>query len=159
MRIRGLGLVLALFCFNACGDDGDDGGGTGGAGTGGTGGSATGSTGGSGGMAGSDAGTDGSAGTGGGGTDGGGTDGGGTGGGSTDGGKPDSGKPDGGPSKCTYDADCKLFSSYCSTAPCQCIVLQPGEADPKCNGTQVSCLKDPCAGKGVVCQGGTCKLT
>lgn len=69
------------------------------------------------------------------------------------------GKPDGGNSKCTLDKDCKLFASYCSTSPCVCLALQPGEADPKCGGTTVNCLKDPCEGKVAVCgSGGTCKV-
>ncbi len=57
---------------------------------------------------------------------------------------------------CSSAADCRLFSSYCATAPCECIVLQPGERDPPCTGGMVSCFVDPCARARVACVAGVC---
>jgi hypothetical protein len=57
------------------------------------------------------------------------------------------------PAGCRSDNDCRLFSSYCETAPCQCIPLPAGAPDPVCNGRMVTCLFDPCMKKKAVCDG------
>jgi hypothetical protein len=71
-------------------------------------------------------------------------------------GKADTGKPplDGG--GCSDASDCRLFSSYCSTAACVCIPLLKGEPSPKCEGGMVSCFVDPCSMKTAACEGGKC---
>lgn len=54
-------------------------------------------------------------------------------------------------------SDCRLFSSYCSTAPCKCIPLKKSDPNPPCNGGTVTCLVDPCNGKTAACSdAGTC---
>lgn len=58
--------------------------------------------------------------------------------------------------QCKAASECRLFSSYCSTAPCACIPLVKGEPSPKCEGTMVACFVDPCASKTAGCTGGTC---
>ena len=58
--------------------------------------------------------------------------------------------------QCKAATDCRLFSSYCSTAPCVCIPLRKGDAAPKCTGTMVACFVDPCASKTADCVGGSC---
>src|SRR5262245_16759888 len=35
---------------------------------------------------------------------------------------------------CMSDNDCRLFSSYCVNAPCQCFALPAMQADPPCKG-------------------------
>lgn len=184
MRARGvLGVMVASGLALAACSDGDSTtdatggsagaatGGSGGTATGGSGGSATGGSGGtaSGGTAGSA--TGGAAGSASGGTAGssaGGAAGSSTGGvagtasGGSAGAQPDAGPGDGGKldggTVCTQAGDCKLFSSYCSTAPCECMALQPGEADPICKGTTVNCTKDPCQGKKAQCNVGVCSV-
>ncbi len=58
--------------------------------------------------------------------------------------------------QCRQDSDCHLFSSYCATAPCQCIALGPGERDPRCNGGMVTCFVPPCRNRTAACVGGSC---
>lgn len=71
--------------------------------------------------------------------------------------KTDAGKPDTDPGgSCSNPTDCRLFSSYCSTDPCKCIPLLKGEPSPKCAGTMVTCLVDPCNGKTADCAAGMC---
>lgn len=69
----------------------------------------------------------------------------------------DSGSPvDGG---CTSANDCKLFASYCSTAPCKCLPLNKGDPNPVCGGQTVQCLIAPCLNKIAVCSdAGTCAV-
>src|SRR5262245_45563823 len=55
---------------------------------------------------------------------------------------------------CTDDDDCRLFSSYCEG--CFCLALGVDEPDPKCDGVEVACLIDPCAGQQAACDAGTC---
>jgi hypothetical protein len=65
-------------------------------------------------------------------------------------------------SKCSADADCRTWSSYCQEAPCACRVLASSEPDPKCLGTgatKVRCFADPCLRKVASCQSGACVLT
>ena len=64
----------------------------------------------------------------------------------------------GGGSGCQTAADCRLYSSYCSTAPCQCFALGRNDPDPPCAGTQMSCIVDPCANARLACGGGHCLL-
>jgi hypothetical protein len=60
---------------------------------------------------------------------------------------------------CSGAGDCRLFSSYCSTASCQCIPLGKNDPDPACGGGTVTCLKDPCLAKTAVCNGsGKCAV-
>jgi hypothetical protein len=168
--MRKLGYLVAVtLVFVGCGSDDDDGGskGTGGSSTGGT------SSGGTGGSGGSTGGSGGSTGGSGGAT--GGTAGTATGGaagaaGSPNidagsGGKPNldggtGGKPnlDAGGNSCTGTADCKLFSSYCVNAPCQCIPLHVDQKNPPCQGGQVLCTIDPCLNKQAACVNGACVI-
>ena len=62
------------------------------------------------------------------------------------------------PSTCKLDVDCRLFSSYCSTAPCMCLAIPAKDPDPPCNGNMVNCFADPCANKKAGCDAilGTC---
>jgi len=71
------------------------------------------------------------------------------------------GKPAPGGAKCSTDADCHTFASYCAEAPCACRVLGKGEGDPKCAGAgpKVNCLVNPCMNKAAHCQSGACVLT
>ena len=57
---------------------------------------------------------------------------------------------------CTFDSDCKLYSSYCADRPCDCIPLIASDPAPKCTGAMVACFVDPCAGRMPVCSAGTC---
>ena len=59
---------------------------------------------------------------------------------------------------CSGASDCKLYSSYCSTAACQCIPLGKNEPNPTCGGGTVTCLVDPCLGKTAVCNGAKCAV-
>lgn len=52
------------------------------------------------------------------------------------------------------DADCRLFSDYCTG--CDCRALAPGASDPKCKGPGVRCIADPCGRKRAACMEGTC---
>src|SRR3954447_16503131 len=62
-------------------------------------------------------------------------------------------------SGCQARTDCRLFSSYCRTAPCQCLAVGRGDVDPPCvSGTQ-TCIVDPCLNKSADCQGGVCVVT
>ena len=62
-------------------------------------------------------------------------------------------------SSCQLRTDCRVYSSYCRSAPCQCLALGRNEVDPPCVvGTQ-SCIVDPCANKSADCQGGACVVT
>lgn len=79
-------------------------------------------------------------------------------GGASDGGVLDATASDGGfdAGACSGAQDCRLHSSYCSTAPCQCFPLRATEPDPKCEGTPITCFADPCMGKVATCSSGTC---
>jgi len=55
---------------------------------------------------------------------------------------------------CHADADCRLFSDYCSG--CDCRALPNGSPDPTCSGPGVQCLVDPCQRKSAVCTNGAC---
>ena len=57
---------------------------------------------------------------------------------------------------CASANDCRLFSSYCKSAPCQCLALARGAVDPPCVVGMQSCLVDPCLGKRAGCSGGMC---
>ena len=58
------------------------------------------------------------------------------------------------PATCRQDADCRLFSDYCTG--CDCRALAREEKDPGCSGPGVRCLVDPCQNKAAACQGGKC---
>jgi hypothetical protein len=60
---------------------------------------------------------------------------------------------------CQTAADCRLYSSYCVTAPCQCIPLGRQEVDPPCVAGTQSCLIDPCLNKSAACTNGLCAVT
>jgi hypothetical protein len=64
--------------------------------------------------------------------------------------------PDAGAGACRTAADCRLFESYCATAPCACLALSSGEPDPRCAGPMVTCFVPPCRGRTVDCVGGRC---
>jgi len=57
---------------------------------------------------------------------------------------------------CRMDSDCRLFASYCSTAPCGCIPLLATDPDPVCGGSAVLCLVYPCGGRSASCAAGRC---
>lgn len=64
------------------------------------------------------------------------------------------------PSPCDDGGGCRTFADYCSDAPCTCHALGASEPDPACNGSQVTCLVDPCNGETAVCgDAGTCVLS
>src|SRR4051812_1627392 len=56
--------------------------------------------------------------------------------------------------QCQADADCRLFSDYCTG--CDCRALGPNDADPVCEGPGVRCFADPCQGKTAACVNGAC---
>ena len=62
--------------------------------------------------------------------------------------------PDHGPNRCSSDADCRLFSDYCTG--CDCRALGSNEQDPTCAGPGVRCFADPCLGKTTACVHGDC---
>jgi len=51
--------------------------------------------------------------------------------------------------KCRSDADCRLFSDYCTG--CDCRALVTGEPAPYCEGPGVRCFADPCMDHAAVC--------
>ena len=59
---------------------------------------------------------------------------------------------------CQTAADCRLYSSYCASAPCQCFALGLHDVDPPCTGGQQSCIVDPCNNKRALCTNGACAL-
>jgi hypothetical protein len=61
--------------------------------------------------------------------------------------------------RCQSPSDCRLFSSYCSTAPCACLSLGSQDHDPPCLGMQMSCFIDPCKNKRADCVAGACEVT
>ncbi len=173
-RIFGTVGVLALI-FAGCGGSDSSSSGGGGAGAGGTGagtsggGTSSGGTSSGGTSSGGTAGTatGGSAGTASGGSAGtatGGSAGTAAGGSAGSGGKPNldagtGGKPGDAGTGCVTPSDCKTFSSYCSTAPCQCLALGVNEKNPPCTGQQVACTVDPCAAKSATCVSGKCVIS
>ena len=58
------------------------------------------------------------------------------------------------PTSCRTDADCRLFSDYCTG--CDCRALPTGAPDPACPGPGVQCLVDPCQQKRAMCMNGAC---
>jgi hypothetical protein len=63
---------------------------------------------------------------------------------------------DSAPGSCRTDADCRLFSDYCTG--CDCRALPPGAPDPTCPGPGVQCFVNPCMGKIAVCKSGACAV-
>jgi hypothetical protein len=63
---------------------------------------------------------------------------------------------DPGAASCRTDADCRLFSDYCTG--CDCRALPTGAPDPTCSGPGVQCLVDPCQQKSAVCKNGACMV-
>ena len=59
-------------------------------------------------------------------------------------------------SRCQTAADCRLYSSYCSTNPCVCLAIGRNEVDPPCPAGPQSCVVDPCTNKRADCVGGAC---
>lgn len=57
---------------------------------------------------------------------------------------------------CGAANDCRLYSSYCNSAPCQCLALARGAVDPPCVVGMQSCLVDPCLNKRADCSNGMC---
>jgi hypothetical protein len=55
---------------------------------------------------------------------------------------------------CVTDADCRLFSDYCTG--CDCRALASNQPDPVCSGGGVACFVDPCFNKVATCQAGSC---
>jgi hypothetical protein len=58
------------------------------------------------------------------------------------------------PGQCATDADCRLFSDYCTG--CDCRALSTGDPDPTCSGPGVRCLADPCMNRMAICVNGRC---
>lgn len=58
------------------------------------------------------------------------------------------------PGACRADEDCRLEANYCTG--CDCVALADGEVLPKCPGTPVQCLVDPCRQSEAQCQDGQC---
>jgi hypothetical protein len=63
------------------------------------------------------------------------------------------------PSGCQNASDCRLYSSYCTTAPCQCIPLGAHDVDPPCVTGQQACIVDPCLNKTAVCNNNVCGVS
>jgi hypothetical protein len=57
------------------------------------------------------------------------------------------------------NADCRLFPSYCATAPCVCLAVSRHDPLPRCTGGMVTCLVDPCRGRTASCVGGSCAVS
>jgi hypothetical protein len=57
---------------------------------------------------------------------------------------------------CATANDCRLYSSYCKSAPCQCLALARSAVDPPCVVGMQSCLVDPCLDKRADCSNGAC---
>jgi hypothetical protein len=60
------------------------------------------------------------------------------------------------PPGCHGDGDCRLFDDYCTG--CDCRALLTTEADPRCTGPGVRCLRQPCGMARAVCEVGVCKV-
>ncbi len=60
--------------------------------------------------------------------------------------------------RCASDADCRLFSDYCTG--CDCRALNVRDADPTCSGPGVRCFADPCLSHSATCNTttGQCQL-
>jgi hypothetical protein len=59
-------------------------------------------------------------------------------------------------SKCATASDCRLYSSYCKSRPCECLPLARMAVDPPCLVGNQACLVDPCTNKTADCQAGAC---
>jgi hypothetical protein len=57
---------------------------------------------------------------------------------------------------CSADSDCKAIASTCDA--CSCLVVGSDGALPKCNGSSVVCVVDPCRGKTAICSAGQCAV-
>ena len=57
---------------------------------------------------------------------------------------------------CSSDADCRLFSDYCTG--CDCRALSTDAPDPSCSGPGVQCLADPCLNDVAQCVNGQCTV-
>lgn len=57
---------------------------------------------------------------------------------------------------CATDADCRLFSDYCTG--CDCRALGIHDPDPVCPGPGVRCFADPCATHAAACVNGSCTV-
>lgn len=60
---------------------------------------------------------------------------------------------------CTTRTDCRLYSSYCTSAPCQCLALRRDAVDPPCVVGMQTCIVDPCLNKAADCVSGMCVVT
>ena len=60
---------------------------------------------------------------------------------------------------CSTRTDCRLYSSYCTSAPCQCLALRRDAVDPPCVVGMQTCIVDPCLNKSADCVGGMCVVT
>ena len=58
------------------------------------------------------------------------------------------------PGQCATDADCRLFSDYCTG--CDCRALSMDDPDPTCTGPGVRCFADPCMNRTAICVNGRC---
>lgn len=58
------------------------------------------------------------------------------------------------PPLCRKDADCRLFSDYCTGCDCRGLVTR--EAEPNCGLPGVRCVADPCGGQRAACVAGQC---
>jgi hypothetical protein len=62
------------------------------------------------------------------------------------------------PGDCDVDADCRVYSSFCTETACQCLATGQTDPDPVCENGTVICLVDPCLAipSTPVCSGGVC---
>lgn len=65
--------------------------------------------------------------------------------------------PGGKPGSCTVDADCRLYSDYCTG--CDCRSLSTNQKDPTCSGPGVRCFADPCGAKAATCVNNSCVVS
>ena len=56
--------------------------------------------------------------------------------------------------RCATDADCRLFSDYCTG--CDCRALSTSQPNPTCSGPGVQCFADPCMNQVALCKAGAC---
>ena len=59
-----------------------------------------------------------------------------------------------GTGECQAVSDCRLETNDCET--CTCLSLPGNMPVPKCDGTKVECLVDPCVGLEATCSEGKC---
>jgi hypothetical protein len=68
---------------------------------------------------------------------------------------------DGPAGECNSIADCRLFSTACSTDTpmCKCWALSSNDPDPMCSGSMIACFADPCQFETLTCINHVCGMT